>query len=70
MRNLFGIIGELVPIISGVYCILYFGGYKIPKTKENLDGFNKLKEKHGKKIVILGIILILFGSYNLTAYLM
>ncbi len=70
MGNIFGIIGELIPIILGVYCVLYFGGYKQPKTNdtEKLERFNEIKEKHGGKIKILGYILILLGAFNLIRH--
>ena len=70
MGNILGIIGELIPIIAGVYCVLYFGGYKEPKTNdaEKLKRFNEIKGKHGKKIKILGYILIIFGVFNLIKH--
>lgn len=71
MENIFGAIGEIIPIVAGIYCILYFGGYKSPKTKNNesLDKFENLKKKHGKKIILMGVFLILFGVFNLVKYM-
>ncbi|MDO6739396.1 hypothetical protein [Wenyingzhuangia sp. 2_MG-2023] len=70
MQSIFGIIGELIPIIGGVYCVLYYGGYKTPKAKndESLKKFNEQKEKHGKKFTILGYLLIAYGLFNIIRY--
>lgn len=71
MENIFGAIGELIPILGGIYCILYFGGYKTPKTKNNekLEKFENMRARHGKKITIIGVFLVLFGAFNLLKYL-
>ncbi len=70
MGNLLGIIGDLIPIITGLYCVLYFGGYKEPLSndEEKLERFNAIKEKHGKKLTILGYVLMIFGVCNLVAH--
>ena len=71
MGNIFGLIGALIPIALGVYLILYFGGFKAPNSTdtEKLEKFNSLKTKHGKKIVLLGIINLIYGVYNLIQFL-
>ena len=68
MGNIFGILGELIPIIIGIYCITYFGGYKTPKSNdsEKIQRFNEIKDEHGKKITVLGFILVAFGVFNLV----
>ena len=64
MGKILGLLGALIPVISGIYCIVYFGGYKTPKFDNNTGNeemFNNLKKNHKKKIVILAIFLIIWG---------
>ena len=68
MGNIFGIIGELIPIFGGILCVLYFGGYKEPKDPEKLEKLNEIKEKHGKKLTILGYFLIILGAFNIVRH--
>ena len=66
MGKILGLIGELIPIIAGIYCVLYFGGHKTPKTNndKDLERFNQFKSNHGTKMKVLGIILIIFGVFG------
>jgi hypothetical protein len=67
-----GIIGELIQLLAGVYCVLYFGGYKTIKFKDDSqrESFEKLKSKHGKKFVYLGYFLVLLGVYGILRMLL
>lgn len=70
MGNIFGVVGALIPIIVGIYCILYFGGYKTPKSKDTaaLEKFENTKTKHGKKLIFMGVFLVLYGLFNLRTF--
>jgi hypothetical protein len=67
-----GIIGELIQLLAGFYCILYFGGYKTINVKYNnqKESFEKLKSKHGKKFVYLGCFLVVMGVYGVIKLLL
>ncbi len=68
MGQILGILGELIPLLGGIYIVVYFGGYRTPKYKNEAqkESFEKLRSKHGKKVFYLGIFLILYGAYGIT----
>ncbi len=70
MGIILGVFGEILAIIIGLYCLLYFGGFISPKAEDDskLEQFNKLKNKHGKKIMALGLVLILYGIINIIRF--
>ena len=72
MGQIFGILGELIPLVAGVYCILYFGGYQTPKYNDESQKlkFEELKDKHGKKFYFGGIFLAFYGAYGIIQILL
>jgi hypothetical protein len=54
-------------IIGGVYCILYFGGYIVPKHRNEGERakFEDYKKRRGKFLVFTGCLLVLLGSVQL-----
>lgn len=71
MGFILGLASELFVLIVAVCLILYFGGYRTPKAgdEEKLKRFNELKERHGKKIVVLGVVLIVFTVFRIVSFL-
>jgi len=54
-REIGSYIDVLIPLLGGIYCILYFGKYITPKFKneEQEEKYKFYIEKNGKKITWL-----------------
>ena len=71
MGLLFGIITELIFIITGIYLVLMSSGFLSPKnkTEEELAIYQKNLKKNKMLYSIIGFSLIAFGFYNIYAFL-
>lgn len=71
MGFIFGIIGELIPLLAGIFCIQIFSGRRTPEFKNHHQKvqFDKLKNKHGKKLVYLGYFVAIMGGIGMLKLL-
>lgn len=63
MGQVFGLIGELIPLALGSTLLIYFGGIITPKFKDSESELKYIKKK--KKMIIIAIILIVIGLFGL-----
>ena len=62
-----GLLGELIPLILGIYLFLLFTGILTPnfRNEEQKIKFEQLKTNHSGKIKFLAIFLIAIGLYGI-----
>lgn len=72
MGNILGLVIEFIPLLGGIYALMVFGGYKIPKfnTEKDKEKFTSFKQKHGKKFVALSIFVIILSGFRIGTFLL
>jgi len=72
MGNLFGFIGDLIPIIAGIALILFYGGYIKPehKTEQNKMKYEAMIKKRKSFFVPLGYLAVIIGIFTLASRFM
>ena len=72
MGNLFGLIGDLIPIIAGVALILFYGGYVKPehKTEKNKETYEAMIKKRKSFFVPLGYLAVVIGLFTFVSRFM
>jgi len=61
------LLSNVLIIVGGIYCILYFGGFVVPKhrNEELREKFEDYKKRRGKFLVFTGSLLVLLGGVKM-----
>lgn len=61
------LLSNLLMIVGGVCCILYFGGFVVPKHRSEAQRqkFEDYKKRRGKFVVFTGSLLVLLGGIRM-----
>jgi hypothetical protein len=61
------LLSNLLMIVGGVCCILYFGGFIVPKHRSEAqrEKFEDYKKRRGKLVIFTGGLLILLGGFKM-----
>jgi len=72
MGNLFGLIGDLIPVIGGVALTLFSGGYVKPKhtSEANKEKYEAMIKKRKSFFVPLGYLAVIIGLFTLVSRFM
>ena len=67
-REIGAFLDILIPLLGGIYCILYFKKYIKPKFKneEHKEKYEAYINRNGKKMSWLGFFLIIISLINLA----
>jgi len=69
MGNLFGLIGDLIPVIAGVALILFYGGYVKPEhtSEKNKEKYEEMIKKRKSFFVPLGYLAVIIGLFTFVS---
>ena len=67
-REIGSFLDILIPFLSGIFCVLYFGKYITPKFKniEHKEKHEAYINKNSKKMTWLGYLLIIISMIQLA----